>query len=505
MAMGLTQEDSKFLSKIHKEEKEKKKKEKERATRKLTEPCDVEKVLVTKKPKEGEGESATVDLSGGLIRLMYYESLLSNTIGATYTYSDTGNSVNNNKEGTKCDNTGTVIDKLPLEGNETVELSFTDNRNNNLEVKLAVNDISSFDDKTTKSAAQIQLVSQEELENQLGKNRVQTCLEGKISQHVDTIIKESLSSTTEVAIEETAVNYNFIGGTRKPFYCINLLSTKASPQGKDKAGNTAGFIFWQTSEGYHFKSIDTLFGQPQKKSIIYNETPSTNDDDPAAGYDLKALEYSRDSAINVKNKLMMGAYSTELKSFDLYDPKWEEMPLSTAYDPKGSNLPGSQNNLTLAGEEFANLGEVSKLPSRIIWQLKDTGVQPGGDTDEQLDKSKEENFDLSNIYNQSIMRYNQLFSSTVTITIGGDFSLHAGDALWIDTTGLKADSNANEINEKDGGLYIISDLAHYISPKETYTKMNLIRDSTGRKGINAFRKGTDAHTIMQDGFLSNIK
>ena len=206
--------------------------------------------------------------------------------------------------------------------------------------------------------------------------------------------------------------------------------------------------------------------------------------------------------LTVEQNLLMGAYTTELKSFDLYDPKWEETTFS-AFDP---DLQGNQEYLTLSAEEIANVGEIGAVPSRVIWQLKDTGVQPGGDTDEQLDKSKEENFDLSNIYNQSIMRYQQLFSSTITITVAGDFSLHAGDAIWVDIAGLKADTEADDINEKDGGVYIISDLSHYVSLKETYTKMNLIRDSTGRKGShNTFRKGTNAHTIMQDGFAANIK
>jgi len=500
MAMGLTQEDSKFLSKIHKQEKEKQKKEAERAKRKLSAPCDIEKVVVTSNKKEG-GKSNNVDLSGGFILLQYYESLLSNTIGVTYTYSDSGNSVNNNKEGSNCDNTGTVIDALPLKGGEIVELSFTDNRNNNLELKLKVNTPTPFDDKTTKSAAQIQLFSPEVFENEETPNRVQVCLEGKISQHIETILKDNLKSATVASVEETgAKNYNFIGGTRKPFYCINLLATKAAPKG-NKPGNTAGFLFWQTSEGYNFKSLDTILGQPQKKSVIYNETPASNDE-PAAGYDLKALAYSRDSAINVKDKLLMGAYTTELKSFDLYDPKWEETTFS-AFDP---DLQGNQKYLTLSGEEIADLGDIAKIPSRVIWQLKDTGVQPGGDTDEQLDKSKEENFDLSNIYNQSIMRYQQLFSSTITITVAGDFSLHAGDAIWVDIAGLKANTEADDINEEDGGVYIISDLAHYVSLKETYTKMNLIRDSTGRKGShNTFRKDTSASLIMQDDFMPNIK
>ena len=497
MAMGLTKADGDFLKKVHKEAKEKKKKETERAKRKVSAPCDIEKIVVTSNKKEG-GKSNNVDLSGGFILLQYYESLLSNTIGVTYTYSDSGNSVNNNKEGSNCDNTGTVIDALPLVGGETVELSFTDNRNNNLDLKLKVNTITPFDDKTTKSAAQIQLISPEALENLT--ERVEVCLEGKISQHIETILKDNLKSATVASIEETgAKNYNFIGGTRKPFYCIDLLSTKAAPKG-NKPGNTAGFLFWQTSEGYNFKSLDTILGQPQKKSLIYNETPASNDE-PAAGYDLKALAYSRDSAINVKDKLLMGAYTTELKYFDLKEPDWTETTFS-AFDP---DLQGNQKYLSLSAEEIADLGDIAKLRSRVVWQVKDTGVQPGGDTDEQLDKSKEENFDLSNIYNQSIMRYQQLFSSTITITVAGDFSLHAGDAIWVDIAGLKANTEADDINEEDGGVYIISDLSHYVSLKETYTKMNLIRDSTGRKGShNTFRKGTNAHTVTQSNFGSNL-
>ena len=52
-----------------------------------------------------------------------------------------------------------------------------------------------------------------------------------------------------------------------------------------------------------------------------------------------------------------------------------------------------------------------------------------GDGQEQLAKSEDFNFDAKSIMNQSIMRYNQFFQQKVSITIGGDFSLHAGDTV----------------------------------------------------------------------------
>ena len=476
-----------------------KKEEEKKLAKKLSSPCDVDKVIVT----SHKDPSNNVDLTGGLVLLQYFESLLSNTIGATYTYSDTGNTANNQKTGTNCENTGTAIDKLPIVGGEDIELSFTDNRDNNLSLKLKVNGVTPFDDKTTKSAAQLQLVSEELYNNQEEPKRVELCYEGKISEHIKKIAEENLKTTKTLDIETTGgKNLNFVGHKRKPFYCINLLSTKAVPSGKDKKGNSAGFIFWETSDGYHFKSLDSILGQEQKKSVIYNESPSDDDSPGAAGYDLKALDYSRNSAIDVQHKMMVGAYSTKLNSFSLYDPKFDEDYMSSAKAFEGG---GSQDFLSMSGEELPDLGLYSQTPTKTSYLVLDQGVQPGGTTDEQLDKSKEENFDTKGIYNQSVMRYNQLFASTITLTIAGDFSLHAGDALFVDIATLKADTKGDDINEKDGGVYIISDLTHYISKKETYTKMNLVRDSTGRKGKHTFRKGTNAHTVMQDNFLPNIK
>ena len=482
------------------EENQKKRDDKKQPARKSTEPCDVEKILITSAKNPGE----SVNLTGGMIRFMYYESLLSNTIKATYTYSDSGNTANNAKTGSNCKNTGTAMEKLPIVGGEVASIKVTDNRGNSLEFSpennnpLIVNKPTPFDDKTTKSAVQLQFTSEEYLENEKLDNRVVKCYEGKISEHIDKLVKENLNTNKAIDIEETgAKNYNFIGNTRKPFYCINNLSTRAVPQGNDKSGNSAGFLFWETADGYHFKSLDTLLGQKKKKSIVYNETPD-NGNIPA-GYDLKALEYSRDSANNVQGKMMMGAYSTQLKSFDLYNPDFNEEELSSE---KGGESKGSQDTLTLAGEELPLYNKDYYVPTRLSWSVLDTGSQPGGTTEEQLDKSKEENFDLKNIFNQSIMRYNQLFSSTVTVTVGGDFSLHAGDAIFIDGPTLKAETTSNDdIDRKDGGVYIISDLAHYISPKETYTKMSLIRDSTGRKGNHTNRTSS----IMDDGFMPNIK
>ena len=452
--------------------------------KKLTGPAEVQKIAVV----SNKDSNNTVDLTGGLIRLLYYESLLSNTVRATYTYADAGDTTNNQKRGTNCKNTTTAVDGLPIVGEEKVNISFMDNRGNQLTLEMYVNKITNLDDESTKSVAQLDLVSKEFLINEKGDSRVKVCMQGKISQHIEKILKENLKTEKKLDIEETgAKNYNFIGNNKKPFWCMNNLSTKASPKG-NKPGNTAGFLLYETSKGYHFKSLDTLLGQKKKKSAIYTE--SVEDDAIPKGYDLKILEYIRDNAVNVQGKHMMGAYSTRLISFDPFSCTYAESICSadTSKGGPASGSPGDQQFLSLAGNNFWQSNKefdsdiINKSFTRTTWNVLDKGTLMGGTTEEQIDKSKEENFDLGNIFNQSIQRYNQLFGQTSTITLAGDFSLHVGDAIFIDAPKLEAGKKYENWNKESGGVYIIADLCHYISPGETYTKLNLVRDSTGRKG-----------------------
>ena len=466
--------------------------------KKLTGPAEVQKIAVA----SNNDSNNTVDLTGGLIRLLYYESLLSNTVRATYTYADAGDTTNNQKRGTNCKNTTTAVDGLPIVGEEKVNISFMDNRGNQLTLEMYVNKITNLDDESTKSVAQLDLVSKEFLINEKGDSRLEVCMEGKISQHIKTILTENLKTEKKLEIEETgATNYNFIGNRKKPFWSMNNLGTKAAPTG-NKPGNTGGFLLYETAKGYYFKSLDKLLAQKKKKSAIYTE--STEGEKIPKGYDLKVLEFVRDSSVNVQGKYQMGAYSTRCISFNPFSCEYNEKILSANLSGTqlGDDIAGNQEYLSLAGKEFwqsnseLDSKELNAAFTRTTWNITDTGTLPGGTTDQQIDNSKEQNFDLENIFNQSIQRYNQLFGQTTTITIAGDFSLHAGDAIFVDFPKLEADPKQEGDNKNSGGKYIISDLCHYVSSKETYTKLALVRDSMGRKGIAAERTATGSEIIQ---------
>ena len=416
--------------------------------------------------------SDSVSLVNGLVRLQYFESILQDSIKATVIYSDAGDSINGQA----------VIEGLPLVGTEDFELAFTDNNDVRIKVNLNVNEITPFYEDANKTMTSLNLVSEEFIRNEGSSSRLVHRYDGKISDHIESILKSgerSLKTKKKCDIESTSNDYNFLGNGRKPYYILNWLSKNSVPEGGED--DSAGFLFFETSEGYHYKSIDKLFAQEKKKSFIYTNTPDK--EKIPKGYDGKILEQRSDNSINAQAKFSIGAYNTKLVLFDPFNCKYEVIEKTADQSKKVKH----------AGKALPKFNKKFDTEyTRTTYMLIDTGSLPTGkgeakgtdseaEPQEQVKKNDRKNFEAAITLNQAIRRYNQMFSAMMEITIPGDFSLHAGDVIYVDIPAVKAEKD-DSINKQSGGLYIIADLCHLVTPDGTWTKLNLARDSFGRKG-----------------------
>ena len=458
-----------------------------------------------------KGSKDSVSLVNGTVRLLYWESILADTVSASVVFTDAGNTMKSTKQtkrGTRpTKKKVSAVEGLPILGGETVNLKFTDNKGNTLDFNdrngsLQINRRPTIatDSQTSSKSYELMLGSPEFVANN-EKERVRYCSAEILSEQVKNILEKVLKTKKKLYIEDTKNSMNYIGKNRKPFYVINDLSKKSVSVGSQELGFSAGYLFWETSEGYHFKSIDTILTGEQKKKIIYNESA---DNKIPKGYDIKALTLETNNLINVQKKYQMGAYCIRSIEINPYDTNFKSTIIN-AFDPK------VQEKLNLSGGYFAPENDAFTKEegdaqfSRTTYYTADVGQQHMGETEEQIEKSKEENFKKSEVVNQSIMRYNQLFASQITITIPGDFSLHAGDCGWMDIPEVSESENkacGDDVNKVDGGLYTIADLCHYITAKQTYTKLNLIRDSFGRVKKS---QNDQASKVMDANFLPYIK
>ena len=429
------------------------------------------------------GNSA--DASGVVVDIKYYENILSNTVSLSAIITETGESQNK-----KLGNKG-MLDGLPIRGGEPATIVIEDHEGNKLEFKndskLYVNRIRNVIPGTQKDVYSLDFSSRELFANE--QCRVVKRYDGKVSENVKKILEEATSGSVGIKTKKTVTvddsnSYNFIGNDRKPFYVCTWLASKAAPDSKEKGG-TAGYLFYETHDGFNFRSIDLLFQQEPKGNYLYSNT----DENPQE-YSGKIITYDINRDIDLQNNLLMGTYSNRTLFFDFYAMNYQVRNFNVdSSGPAKSKEGGSKNKIVTGGkDDIDSVADEFRQPiSRLMNKVLDVGTLPSGkDIDEQLKKWKDNpeqsTFDAADIMVQSLMRYNQLFSIKINIMIAGDFSLRAGDLIHCEFPELSVDPNT-KVNRRSGGIYMIASLCHNITPRETYTSLTLVRDTFGRKSF----------------------
>jgi len=411
-----------------------------------------------------------VNVSNGIIELDYYESLLDSTVRATATFADTG--FRDSKDGSAA----LEENDLKLTAGEKVHIKLTDGNGFVLDLTgskhLRIKEVKDIQESTNNTIFTIDLYSKECIDNELEKTRVKTRFDGKVSDHVGKILSENLQTVKESDIDSTLNELSFVGNTTKPFYQIIWLASRSVPDIQNAKGILAGYFFYETYDGYKFKSIDKLFQQEPKKKLIFNNLIGEVPD----GYDGKILEYAFDSTMDLEHILPTGSQTaSKAKVINSFDSSYRESDFAASQQMSEENIGGTEqpiiaSDINLQGESC-----------RIFYSWDDQGFLSEGNTlEEQLKKSTFTNYNNDEILRQSSMRYNNLFSTKLSIAIAGDMNLRAGDLLHCDFPEISS-NETKSYSQKKSGIYMIIDVCHRITKNNCYTRLHLVRESIGRK------------------------
>ena len=419
----------------------------------------------------------TVDVSSVVPDFRYYESILSNVTTSSFVITETGYKM----EGNDDISTRGILDGLPIRGGERVDIQIEDNNGNTLDLSrtgLYVNRVKNASPGTTRDMFMLDLCSKEYFANE--QTRVVKRYEGKISDNVINILTQVLKADAAVLdVDSTAIEYNFIGNDRKPLYVCTWLAAKSVPLGTsngegNSVGGAAGYLFFQTRDGFHFRSIDTLFEGEATKKFLYSDTA----DDPGGSYDAKIVSYNIDRDVDLKESMTLGAHNNRSLFFDFYSMNYKVVNFDTGQQ---------KSKLSTAGRDFAPdmiARDFTQSPTRLFNHILDVGTLPKGmSSDAQLKNWKEKpeasNYDAERSMVQSVMRYNQMFTIQTNITIPLDVSIKAGDLIHCDFPELKG-SKGTETNDQSGGIYMVAHVCHAVTPSESFSSLSLVRDSFGK-------------------------
>ena len=434
-------------------------------------PGNIEKFTIT----NSDGKS--LDITGAVSEFFFYESVLSNNISATVLIVDTGHLQDNKGKAQVFDG---IIQTLNLKGGERVDFRINDAKNDNevgkIEIKegMYINRIRDVSNSTLKDIFALDLVPKEYFSNE--KTRVTGRYDGKISDHVDTIVKKVLRSTLPLQVDSTSINYNFIGNDRKPFYVCTLLASKSVPENTDDGG-TAGFLFYQTKKSFQFRSVDKLLEQQPTKKYIYN---NTNVDSYQADDSIKTFTFNR--TVDIGKEMAIGSYNNRSIFFDPIAMNYKVQEYN--FEDQDASSPGRERNIP-------DVEDVTNSPTRLMCHILDIGTLPSGvNSDDELKTWKSDpsnpTFNAPKIMVQSIMRYNQLFSVQLNVVIPGDFSISAGDTVECKFFGLNSESN--EEDKQLSGIYMVASICHKMTSNDTFTSLDLVGDSLGKTSQRAKAK-----------------
>lgn len=418
----------------------------------------------------------TADVSAGVVVCDYYESILDRSVRFTAVIVDTGGSDSGGKSSVS------VLQELKLTGSEKVHITVEDTYGNRL-VYAGDNALYILEIRNVMSSSEsiiytIDLVSRELIADRLESTTVQERFDGELSQSVSLILNEYLKTSKNINIDATANNVNYEGKGDSAMTVIMRMAVEGISQASKK---TAGYLFFETYEGFNFRSIDNLFddGEGDYKSYLYNSTTEL-----AAGYDGKIVSFDASRAINVSQNLKAGSYGTKLKTFDTYTQMFNSIAQEVESDEQkvhgGFEFPKLY-------EDFINV--FSSPVSRTITRRDHKGELPSGNVTEQIEKQTESNPVLEDVVAQSAMTYNKLFTLSLDIVIAGDYSIRAGQLVHCDFPEQSAKDETG-VDKELSGLYIVCDVCTHLTPKHTFTKMHLIRDSYGRKPKNQESSGS---------------
>jgi hypothetical protein len=423
---------------------------------------------------ESNNGSNSVDITRGARSIDYYEDIFSPIITVKITVITTGDAVAG-KDGKGAG----IYNGLPLRGGERVAMKIAANSSTNkaldfstkVQDYLYVSSITNVVSEGQKEAFTLNLVPREAITNETIRVSGKYPTSAPIDVSVKKIIEDYLKTDKPVVVDQTSNTYGFYGNLRRPFNVLVWLASKSVPKIQ---GATAGFLFFQTQDGFNFRSIDELISENPKATYNYTDVNKSSTEE---NNDFNILTYTVERNQNLLEKLRLGAYSSFRMGFNLYDGTFTDPQKGVFaqkdYLGKTKNLGKEPELPKISNSSNQTLGDI---PSRIITQVIDVGTMEKG-------VSTTPNADPFKYQSQSVMRYNLLFTQTLNMTVPLNTNLRAGDIIECQFPKISR-GGVGEYDDEQSGLYMIKELCHHFDDDYSLTSMKLVRDTYGKYGTN---------------------
>ena len=348
-----------------------------------------------------------------------------------------------------------------LMGMEPIDISWTDNEDNVITYSMVVYDIK---DRVVvdgnKSQATLYCVSPDAVKN--GATKISRRFGkggGKFTHDIVTeLITDELQSDKTVDADISSTQISFVSPYWDPYTIISWLAWRSileSGSGKQ----SAGFLFYEDRNGYHFKSMDGLVLQDTDRIINVN---LDSEDDT----EINVQGFTQSGTSDVFRGLNLGSYASTTFTLDMKDFKYEEVPfyVTDFYAEMKKLNPTSE--LPEFYRRFGSI-ETGGSPTRVMSKVLDTAMYTEGTYTQ----------DLTRQLSQSMIRNQFFFNQSASFEYEGKQDLYIGQVVRVN----KYSARSGELDAEASGRYIVGKIyRQFLTERDAMsTRVTLYRDSLG--------------------------
>lgn len=322
---------------------------------------------------------------------------------------------------------------------------------------------------------------------------------GPIEEGVKDIVRNYLKSEKPFFFEPTATNAKIVIPNLNPYQAIRLMAKSAIPRNYPQ---NAGYVFYETSEGYHFRSIASMMAigsigaqiTPKWKFASLISSITENRKQP----EIKDIErrmssvikYEYDKPVDMLDNIFNGMYANKLVSHDAFN----KTITTTTYDmiEKGKKQPHTEMRaeaglLYPEGVEYADTRKplnqhfdsklmVKSATTKIHNDYEDTGSTSGLG---------------ARISKKQIMRQHNL-----SMLVYGNTLITAGDIVTFTCPAMVPMGAGERVinNEYMSGRYVIMALKHIVN----------IESQTHEMVLKCFKDSVRTAYPTEEDALSNV-
>ena len=250
-----------------------------------------------------------LDISGVLLEVQLYESIDTSAVTGTVSFANTDG----------LSNSGPIIGqeylklkiRTPTFTNEENIIDFSEN-------VLHVTNVTVSQIGNKGELILMNVITSEAVRNQGAV--VSRSVEGTYDEFVRALLKNDLKCTKKLDIESAAGRRKYVLPNTNPFDLIKIFRRKAV----SAATNSPTYVFFENFRGYHFKTLEKMYGQEPVMTYFESsfgvDTGDKTQENPKKRLERELSTIQAASIVNRKDTLVnmsLGALSSELTTFDV--------------------------------------------------------------------------------------------------------------------------------------------------------------------------------------------